>query len=261
MSKRSAVIGVLCAILGIGGVAASRLAAQVAPAQSDLPTCEWNESLFPEPSPEELRDASTAEIWSRAYHARVREVLAAHFAPAGADLSCTVQPVRFASMPLRGLAEYLSPWNEDGGGSLTEADMGAVLLEYLRTYECSLRQRWFLLPTFMAEELGDVESLLDEQGDGNDAGTFVVPNLVNRLSEEQLAIQKELAIARRALHRTLTAITGEERLAPLNGTTECLARVSMDLSNEMGLAAGVSACLPARTWDTKGSLLDLSANK
>ncbi len=257
MSKRFAVIGILSTIVAIGGVTMTRLAGQVAPAQSELPSCEWNEALFPEPSAEELKKGMTAEIWSKEYHARVREILAAHFAPPGADLTCTVQPVRAASMPLRGLAEYLSPWNVDGGGSLLESDMGSVLLEYLRTYECTLRARWFLLPTVMAEELGSIDELLNGSTDDGDGGTVGISDFVNSISEEERQIQKELALARRALHRTLTAITGEERLAPLEGTTECLARVSMDLSNEMGLAAGVSACLPARTWDTKGSLLDL----
>jgi hypothetical protein len=258
VNKRAASIGIAIAVLVGPGLAATlALRGQVAPAQSDLPTCEWNEALFATPTDEELEKASTAEIWSREYHKRVHDVIDAHFAPAGSDLQCEVQPIRYASTTLKGLAEFLSPWNEDGGGSLKESDMGSVLLEHLRSYECALRLRWFLLPTFVAEEMGNTDTPTDSSG----FGSFAVPKFLVMYTGEQRFIQTELVLARRALHRTLTAIVGHDRLTPLDGTTECLARTSLDLSNEMSLAAGVSACLPSRTWDTNGSLLDLSTEQ
>ncbi len=256
MSKRLALIGLL--MLGSLAVpSAERLNAALAPvgASTALPSCEWNKTLFPQPALETLTENLTvSEIWAKTYHDRVRAIIDAHQAPAGESLSCENAPVRAASAPLTALAGELSPWK--GGAVATESDMGSVLLEHLRVYECSLRQRSFLLPSLISQEVAAINAVSNAAFGpivGPQVSLVSLPAAYTRLAREETFIRSELELAGNALRRTLNVRAGEDRLAPLSWIMECLARASTDIANELGLMAEASACMP-RTWDVNGSL-------
>lgn len=269
MTKKLPLIGFVLSLAILATTVSGAFTASVASTDpSALPACEWDESVFPMPPASALqadgKTVTTAEVWAKRYHDNVRAVTVAHLQPPGATLSCEKSPVRMASAPLEALAKTLPPWfdRDFSANPLPEAEMGGVLLEYLRVYECSLRQRWFLLPTTIATEAAGLvginavsTGILGPISGGQQL--LSLPDLVARLEHEQRAIEGELAIAGDALHRTLATLAGNERLEPLSGTMECLARASLDISASMGLTAAGASCMASRTWDTHGSLLSL----
>lgn len=253
MNKRRFAIGMLLSIATIAIVQTGvRLTAQVAVQDiTEPPACEWDTQLFPMPANSTIRTRTVSEVWSDQYHQEVSRIIAAHQAPAGASLSCEGQPERTASAPLKLLAEQLYPWKTQGMDAiidLNETEMGSVLLEYQRMYRCALQQRSFPLASLVLTEMGRMSPL----GFRIDMDSFQ-----QRVQKEQRFIATEPDIAKKALNRTLAALAGRERLQPLTLSMECLVRASTDITNELGLSATVSACLPARTWDTKGSFLAL----
>lgn len=201
--------------------------------------------------------------WAETYHRDVNDVVKAHMnAIRGAvkdnPLKCTAQTLQGLLQPtreLRNLAETLPPWKKDKKGnaspyvaSLSEADIGSVLLEYLRVYECALKER----KTFLIQEvLEDLDKDPDIQKPINFA------QLSPQEYKEQKQISDELVAARAALNRTLTIIGSLDRLRPITLELECIQRASLDLRNALGLAADTTACLP-RILDARGSLRDLS---
>lgn len=186
--------------------------------------------------------------WPQIYHGTVSQVVESHLGRIGQvsqlPIRCTAK--NYASMEsptsaLSGLAAQLPAW-KGAQQDLSESDVSAVLLEFLRVYECSLNERRHNLSVMLInEQTGGVLT----RGEFNDL-----------YAEQNQQIDTELRIARATLERTLELVGGYDRLRPLALDIECLKRSSLDLRNVLGLAAQASACLP-RSWDVRGSLDDL----
>jgi len=211
-------------------------------AQTDrLPPCSADGSGF------ELRPFRQ---WKQYYHDKVNKAVEAHLKTieetTSNPLQCTAESYSElvpASDELKEIAASLPGYYKDLSklGSVTETDIGPVLLEFLRVYECSMRERQRLLPILVPKEA---------------TGAIYVGEYLESEGADIKIINEELAIARPTLERTLTIIGGYDRLRPLTLDIECIKRTSLDLRNVLGLAADASSCLP-RVWDTHGSLRDL----
>ncbi|TSC58595.1 MAG: hypothetical protein Greene041619_469 [Candidatus Peregrinibacteria bacterium Greene0416_19] len=202
--------------------------------------CERNEALFTS------GNGGNLEQWVLTYHNDLRRIVSAHLRPQSPI--CTGNVTSPPSQDLRTLAAKLKPWKTPAAmQALTEQDMGAVLLEYLREYECAMREARDFLPADIATAFGSLTPL---------TGAGLAGEGIRRAS----IIQQELSIPRAALHRTLLFLAGTERLQPLSMNLACLERASLDIRNVLGLAAETSACLP-RIWDARGSLRNPPPNR
>jgi hypothetical protein len=181
--------------------------------------------------------------WKNVYHDAVNAAVESHMQTmrgvTDQPIACTAEnyaSVLPPSSALRSIGTMLPAW-KDRLDELHESEMSAVLLEFLRVYECSMNE---YLETFAISDRSNMTgTLLEQQG---------------RVSN---TIRNEEAIAREALIRTLSLTGGFDRLQPLNIDIECLKRASLDVRNTVGLAADVASCMP-RSWDIKGSLRDLA---
>lgn len=187
--------------------------------------------------------------WPETYHATVSGVIDAHLEKltnlSTADITCTAgdyASMMDASGPLQSLASSLAPWE---GKTVSELEIGPVLREYLRVYECSLEEKRYFLP------LGTQSSSSSSAGTAIGYGQYIEAE-----GEEGTLINRELASARPILERTLAIVGGLDRFQPLEMDLECVKRASLDLRNALGLAAEAAACMP-RTLDIRGSLRDL----
>lgn len=226
----------LCALLAACNSDTAEQGAQL----DRLPPCSADGSIFAEKPFEE---------WKELYHSNVSKVVEAHLKSiqdtVNKPLQCTAASYSElvpATDELKEVAGYLAGYRQGNRLSqVTETDIGPVLLEFVRVYECSMRERGRNLAVIIPEE--KVDPL--EYG-----------QLYNLSKEDEKKIEEEIAIARPALERTLTMIGGYDRLRPLTLDIECIKRTSLDLRNVLGLASDASSCLP-RVWDTHGSLRDL----
>jgi len=189
--------------------------------------------------------------WPETYHGTVSKVIEAHLKQLGdassAEISCTASDypsMMKASGELRSLASSLPPWK---GRSVSELEIGPVLLEYLRVYECSLQDKRYYLALSPLQQSSSTSS----RAPGPTLGEYN-----EQISEEEALINRESVSARPILERTLTIVGGLDRLRPMALDIECLTRSSLDLRNTLGLTAEAAACMP-RIWDTRGSLRDL----
>lgn len=189
--------------------------------------------------------------WPETYHATVSKVIEAHMKQAGdassAQITCTGDDYSSMMKPtdeLQSLASTLPPWK---GKKVSELELAPVLLEYLRTYECSLQEKkYFLYLSPLEQESG---------ASSEPAKDLPLGDYVTQVTEESEIIERELASARPILERTLTLAGGLDRFRPLAMDVECINRASLDLRNVLGLTAEASACMP-RIWDARGSLRD-----
>lgn len=194
------------------------------------------------------------------YHATVAGVVNAHLSELAdintLPLQCTANDYRGLLQPstaLSALAAQLPEWGPSRAAKLSEADLGPVLLEYLRVYECALHERErFLVPTVQDEK----EKVVKDK-DGNDIRTIKTSDLVDEKDRQQKILTEELLTARPALERTIAFLGVIDRLRPLSAELECLKRASLDLRNVTGLTAEAASCMP-KIWDARGSLRDLS---
>lgn len=195
--------------------------------------------------------------WSGIYHQTVSGVV-------GADvksLSDAMCPDTTTNLPpptpeLRALAAQLIPWNTSATrlSQLSEADMGAVLLEYLRTYECAmLEYRTFFYPE-LVRRAGN--SSASSAGASSSQKGLTVGEFNELRMQREREITDELIVARQSLHRTLSLTGRLNRLRPVFYDINCFVAASLDLRNQLGLAAEVGACLP-RIRDAHNSLRDL----
>lgn len=244
LRKRRVVVtaGVVCAIVMImGGIRGSSVLGLTLSGRGQaiptLSSCEGTDLLFPR-SMEQAADA-----WIVTYNTRVNRVLEAHMKTTPAQ--CQVGgAMDVPSAELRDLAQTLPPWKVGNQLSLLqEKNMGSVLLEYLRLYECALNERVRALPVTVQQDLGPATS-------------FDLSPFTSEILRQQTSIQRELSVARPALHRTLRYLGGSERLRAIGTEFQCLERASLDIRNVLGLAAEASACMP-RIWDARTSLRDL----
>ncbi len=206
-----------------------------------LASCSGSTLVFPPGFAIVLTDS--VERLKANYHTTVREIVEAHIDHR--TVACSEGVWDVPTPKLSSLASKLPPWRKPADhGGLRESDIGAVLLEYLRIYECTLKEhQYFAAPRTAQESVA--------------GGTSLFPHFV--LFTERLEnVRKELLFTRRALNRVLEIIGGMDRLRPVDVSLECLQRSSLDIRNVLGLAADSVSCLP-RTWDTRGSLRDLPA--
>lgn len=200
-----------------------------------LPACTAEESVF----------ASTEfDRWDDVYHRQVDNVIEEHMERMkriGTEpMRCTEEDYANrvpASTALRETAGMLPSW-EDRLDDLYESDMQAVLLEFLRIYECSM---------------GEHAQFLSVSA----SGSMTFGELGTKQTEVRATVDRETVLARESLSRALGLVSGFDRLQPLSLDIECLKRSSLDLRNVLGLASDASSCLP-RIWDAKGSLRDLT---
>ncbi|MBI3332045.1 hypothetical protein HYZ99_03745 [Candidatus Peregrinibacteria bacterium] len=204
-----------------------------------LGACESSEDAFPPGRYLMIKDPINR--LSQDYHSTVSSIVEAHLKPR--TIRCTEDVREVPSGELSALAAKLPPWkdSEDRTG-LRETDIGVVLLEYLRVYECALNEQRFFLPSRVAQ---DVQK---------DSVVGIFDHLTT-FGDRLKRIKQELFLARMTLDRTLTYLGGMDRLRPVDASLECLQRSSLDIRNILGLTADVSACLP-RAWDARTSLRD-----
>ena len=163
--------------------------------------------------------------------ADVEDEIVAMVGTAARTLVAAVQADSPSALPPPELAALLPPWKESSRlAHLSEMDIGPVLLEYLRTYECSLSERDNLLFIIVPREHGT---------DSMERGLYQ-----DTVAEQSELITHERSIARATLDRTLLILGGLDRLTPLGADIECLKRTSLDIRNSLGLVSQAAACLP-----------------
>jgi hypothetical protein len=192
--------------------------------------------------------------WPKKYHSTVASVVDAHISSVNdtntQQLECSADTYASVIKPtgaLKDLARTLPPWKESTAlNTLSEMDMGPVLLEYVRIYECALLERRDVLSLEILREYASSTGNSPMQRDDlNDQG-----------DEERHLIDQEMQLARPTLDRTLMIVGGQDRLRPLAVDVECLKRTSLDIRNIMGLVSQAAACLP-RVRDARGSIQDI----
>lgn len=247
MNKRISLVGALLSLstlAGCGIIEQDRGSSSLM-----LPPCSNLGNVF---------GSSRAETMQSAYHGTVANVINAHINDL-ADintqlLQCTANEFRGLVEPssaLTDLARLLPEWGPSRP-DVSEADLAAILLEYLRVYECSLQQRGQFLSVFILREQGQFTT----QPDGSEIQFMPSSDLTEQQEKESAIIAHELSTARPILERTLAFLGNIDRFRPLSAELECLKRASLDLRNAMGLLAESASCMP-KIWDARGSLRDL----
>lgn len=204
---------VLLLLAGCGGDRGEKQGA----AAPVLPACGSGDTLF---------DDIALEDWPATYYQLVDSVVEAHWESikniGQQPLSCLSPDSALPpTTELKSLAGRLPPWQREPSllKNLSETDMGTVLLEFLREYECVLHEQEDMLPVryfIFDDEFGELSKM----------------------------IEGELRLSRPGLERTLRTLSGFDRLQPLLAEIECLKRASLDLRNVLGLAAEAGSCLP-----------------
>lgn len=248
MNKRLAAAGLAIACVLLAGCGESE--GQPSENILQLPECSGKNAIFAG------KNASAARS---IYHSTVAGVVAAHVSElsdlTARPLQCTANDYRELLRPsaaLSALANQLPEWGPSRAGDLSEADLGPVLLEYLRVYECSLHERERFVGIITQDEKG--ETTTDD--DGNAVTTIDSFTLSDESEKEKHVILEEYLTARPALERTLAFVGEIDRLRPLSAELECLKRASLDLRNVTGLMAESASCMP-KILDARGSLRDL----
>ncbi len=247
MNKNLFLSALLPALLVLGGCTHILTTSPVGQDETRLAACTGKDTMFAEIPFNE---------WPQKYHSTVASVVDAHEDNLKdidtLKLECTADDYASTLKPtgaLKELARTLPPWKESRAlDKLSEMDLGPVLLEYLRLYECALLERRDSL---------SIEVLKDFAGSSSSKDTTAMPREdFNKTGNDQRrTIDQEIRIARPTLDRTLLLVGGEDRLRPLSMDIECLKRTSLDIRNIMGLVSQATACLP-RVRDARGSLQD-----
>jgi len=243
----------------------------------------------------EVTTVSDVSRWTKQYHETVSGVVDEVFGGTPGPPICTAPSYEgllplSASPQLGELASSLPSWNSltwqvppagtDPGdfdadpdlmntnaSSLSQLDVGTVLLEYLRMYECALVERSLFLikDTYNQEQNRDkrMDDLKIEISDDALKSLLIFLKrrplnwamYVNFVSGDRQIILSELTQARRSLNRTLTFLAGFNRMRPIDIELKCLQQASLDVRNGLALAADASSCLP-RIWNSKDVLRD-----
>ena len=185
------------------------------------------------------------EDWPDTYHEQVDKVIEEYLEPQ--EYVCDAESFEELLPPgeeLRALADKMPTW-QDPDMPLSSYDIGWVLLEYLRMYECALM------------EFADAESFDTtlEEFRKPDVTDLFYPDIEPPSFVNAAVINEERTIARKTLHRVLTLIGNFGRLRPLEAELECAQRLSLDVRNIAALSAETSSCLP-RAWNAKDALRD-----
>lgn len=242
MSKRFALVGTILFTLALAGCGVG--VEDVSGGIAQLPPCTEKDTPF---------EGVPIEDMSETYHAQVTTIINAHLEARGslgqAPLQCTAgtyKELTPATTELSALAATLPEWTSRSE-AVSEADLGAVLLEYLRVYECALNDRSEFLPNAVIEDEGE---------QSEDQWVIGSSQFLREGPKQEDLIAQELLTARKALDRTLSFLGGIDRLRPLDLELECLKRASLDLRNTLGLTAEAASCMP-KIWDARSTLRDL----
>ncbi len=146
-----------------------------------------------------------------------------------------------ASSKLSALANAL-PGFKNRRKQLSEVDMDAVLLEWLRVYQCSLKEEETFAQQHIQQESNDNDSPYDVEAE---------------LERRRSFIEYELSTSQQKISRLMTVLGGLNRLRPLTAELTCLERTSADIRNNISLLSEASACLP-RALNAKTSLRDFT---
>lgn len=197
-------------------------------------------------------DSWNFDEWAQTYHQKVGEIVEEHLgsfsSPAKCDAATGGESLP-AGPKLAELAQKLPSWRSRPA---SQTEVGSVLLEYLRAYECALEERiYFLHPDALEFLRSEMEA------SGSASSEIYLSQIFSEASAEDDVILHERATARPTLERTLATVAGLVRLLPLNGELQCIERTSLDIRNALALSAEASACLP-RIWNTKDPLRDLA---
>jgi hypothetical protein len=197
------------------------------------------------------------EKWAALYHGTAKKVLEEDSAPPGANtppFTCTGEDYAEFLKPrpcLKALAGALPTWEAGEISNLSQADIGVVLLEYLRMYECTLVERGLFLPEKA------------EMTEGAEVTLFGVPyyvvdigHKVARVFSERNLINQELSLARPTLRRVLSIGGNSPRIRVLEEEIKCIQQTSLDIRNGLALSAEASSCMP-RIWNAKDILRDV----
>jgi hypothetical protein len=225
---------------------------------------------------------SDVEKWRKTFHGTVSEVVEEHMEYTPPDCTGTSHAQAFVPKDkLTRLAHSLPSWrtltwqlSNEGSGSrwwdifnlgsvdwktvntnslyLSQLDIGTVLMEYLRMYECALVERSY----FLSSHTLDQETRREEALGLSNLITLLDRSLVTLAAwNDREAILEELLIARRSIHRTVTLLGGYNRFGILNMELQCLQQASLDARNGLALAADAASCMP-RIWNAKDTLRD-----
>ena len=191
----------------------------------------------------------SVDSWVEQYHEQVNSVVEEYSKPAQ-NIACTedkLLPVTTGDA-LYDLAKKLPPWSTaEKLEDLRKNDVGFVLLEFLRVYECALLDRGNFTRLYVQNEY---------ENSGTDRELRVYDQELKTRAERE-TIEQELRIARPTLEKALQIVTGDMRLATLDAELQCLQRASLDIRNSLSLAADASSCLP-RIWNSKDVLRTLA---
>lgn len=209
------------------------------------------------------------EDWALVYNSTVEDIVSS-VEQAQRSPVCSMGRAGGVPTSLKTLAGMLAPWkqppNAPNGAPakntaldlLRREDVGSVLIEYLRTYQCSLQERGFFLATRAVQEMKDQASSASSAP--ADLSQVPANSYGEELVREQQFIRRELLLQPLILERTLSFVANETRFTPLAENMTCLERASTDLRNGLALAAEASACMP-RSWDARGALRNSTMTK
>ncbi|MEI8229870.1 MAG: hypothetical protein WCG83_01910 [Candidatus Peregrinibacteria bacterium] len=195
--------------------------------------------------------------WPTQYHDRVASIVEDHLQTIGKSAMCQAGNTEEFLSPgekLAALARLLPTWKD--GRSLSRIDIAPVLQEYLRIYECALKERQYYLALDAQKWTADQQARAT-LGDTSAEVQMTLGSLGLEMSKQNAVIERELLLARPLLNRTLTVIAGLDRLLPLDASLQCIERASLDIRNAAGLAAEAGSCFP-RISNSKDPLRDLS---
>lgn len=199
--------------------------------------------------------------WPAIYHKKVDEVIEDHLKMP--ELKCDAKDYQTFLKPgdkLKALAQKLPTWRDDKV-QLTRYDLGRVLLEYLRVYECALNEFATMSYIETAQEISKMEDagIRAPDPDPDIAKNFlnIILPVFNQETIQRLdMIDTQKKIARESLTRTLAVVSAMDRLRPVEMELQCTQQISLDIRNATALAAEAGACLP-KGWNAKDILRDL----
>lgn len=198
-------------------------------------------------------DGSATYQWHAIFERELRAVVDAHTQSLlggeeeGAPrIDCTAATYREmfpASPALRALAAKL-PEFRDRAGRLSEMDIGVVLQEWLRVYQCALDEETLYAQPHIARDLQKI---------GMDDLTY--GQVALQATTHAAYAENEMRWAASLMERVTTLIGGFGRLRPLYAELTCLERATADIHNNLSLLAEAGVCMP-RSVNARSTLRD-----
>ena len=240
----------------------------------------------------EVTTVSDISRWMDQYHGTVSTIVDESFGGSPESTVCTAPSYEglFPATQLKQLASTLPSWYRltwqvpppdtdpsdihpdpnlinTNANRLGQLDVGTVLLEYLRMYECALVERsLFLITDTLTQEREREERMKELKSETSGNALEALLKVLKRrpmnwtsylhfVIRDRQIILNELITARRSLNRTLTFLSGFNRMKPIDMELKCLQQASLDVRNGLALAADASSCL-SRIWNAKDVLRD-----